>query len=107
MGVQLTHKMYMTASMGTTKSKMRIAERIEVYLDKVARGFDRKRMNAPKDIFIQVKEIPEEWIYVGMIPRPKTRLQRFLYHMIHGLAMGYPFHRVIAFSLIHTKPKAK
>ena len=60
-------------------------------------------MNPPRDVIMHLKNAPDEWLFVGFIPKPKTRLGWFMYHMIHGLAMGYPFHRVLAFSLITTK----
>ncbi|MEM7538300.1 MAG: hypothetical protein AAF639_39395 [Chloroflexota bacterium] len=80
-----------------------IAGRIEAYLNDVARGFDRKSYNPPRDIIMYIKDVPHGWVDVGMIPEPKTRLGWFMYHFIHGWAMGYPLHRVLAFSLIHTK----
>ena len=84
---------------------LNIMGRIETYLRKVARDFDRKSYNSPPDLFIYNAKIPDEWLCVGAIPTPKTRLGWFTYHMIHGLAMRYPLRSVIAFSLINTKPK--
>jgi hypothetical protein len=79
-------------------------QRIEQYLEKVARDFDRKSLNPPRELCIHPPDIPDEWISVGYIPTPKTRLGWFTYHMIHGLAMRYPLRSVIAFSLLHTNP---
>ena len=81
-----------------------INRRIEEYLERVARDFDRKALNPPREICIDWVEIPEKWISVGYIPKPHTRLGWFTYHLIHGLAMRYPLRSVIAFSLLHTKP---
>lgn len=88
-----------------SRIKIDILARIETYLDKIARGFDRKSYNAPSNIITYTVPVPKEWINVGFVPRPTTRFGRFMYHMAHGIAMGYPFHRVVAFSLINTKPK--
>lgn len=41
----------------------------------------------------------DEWLHVGYIPMPKTKLARFLYHLVHGLAMRYPLHKVLVFAL--------
>ncbi|HMN30828.1 MAG TPA: hypothetical protein PKE45_21925 [Caldilineaceae bacterium] len=41
----------------------------------------------------------EQWLPVGYIPTPRTRLGWFLYHLAHGLAMRYPFHKVIGYSV--------
>jgi hypothetical protein len=79
-------------------------QQIERYLERVARDFDRKAMNPPREICIDWVEIPDKWISVGYIPKPKTRLGWFTYHLIHGLAMRYPLRSVIAFSLLHTNP---
>jgi len=40
----------------------------------------------------------DEWIYIGHIPTPKTRLGWFVYDIIHGLAMRYRFLPVIVFA---------
>lgn len=79
-------------------------QRVEAYLEQVARGFDRKALNPPRELAIHPVDIPDEWIGVGYIPTPKTRLGWFTYHLIHGLAMRYPLRSVIAFSLLHTNP---
>ncbi len=39
------------------------------------------------------------WLRVGYIPKPSTRLGWFLYNIVHGLAMRYPFWQVVKFSL--------
>lgn len=46
----------------------------------------------------------EDWQPVGSIPRPRTRLGWFTYHLIHGLAMRYPWWKVIGFALANTNP---
>lgn len=42
-----------------------------------------------------------KWLYVGHIPTPQTTLGWFVYHFIHGLAMGYPARKVLLFSIEH------
>lgn len=82
-------------------------QHIEQYLEQVARDFNRKALNPPREICIDWVEIPDKWISVGYIPKPRTRLGWFTYHMIHGLAMRYPLRSVIAFALLHTNPYGK
>lgn len=41
----------------------------------------------------------QEWLPVGHIPLPTTRLGWFAYHLIHGLWMRYPLHKVVGFAL--------
>jgi hypothetical protein len=41
------------------------------------------------------------WLDVGYIPTPQTVLGWFIYHLIHGLVMGYPVHKVVIFSIVH------
>lgn len=45
-----------------------------------------------------------EWLPVGYIPRPTTRLGWFAYHVIHGLWMRYPPLKVLGYALGNTKP---
>lgn len=82
-------------------------QRIECYLERVARDFDRKAMNPPRELNFHPVDLPDKWISVGYIPKPRTRLGWFTYHLIHGLAMRYPLRSVIAFSLLHTNPYGK
>lgn len=84
-----------------------INRHVEAYLERVARDFDRKALNPPREICIDWVEIPDKWISVGYIPKPRTRLGWFTYHLIHGLAMRYPLRSVIAFSLLNTNPYKK
>jgi hypothetical protein len=79
-------------------------QQIEQYLRRVARQVNYKRLNPPRELCIDWVDIPDEWISVGYIPTPRTRLGWFTYHLIHGLAMRYPLRSVIAFSLLHTNP---
>lgn len=44
----------------------------------------------------------ERWLPVGYIPRPRTRMGWFTYHLIHGLAMRYRFWPVLLYSLRET-----
>lgn len=46
-----------------------------------------------------------DWQPVGYIPSPRTRFGWFVYHLIHGLAMRYPWWKVIGFALANTKPE--
>lgn len=54
--------------------------------------------------FIEMLDHPG-WIPVGYIPSPNTRMGWFFYHMVHGLAMRYPFHKVFYYSLTNTYRK--
>jgi len=45
----------------------------------------------------------DDWIGVGYIPKPKTRFGWFLYHFIHGIAMGYRFLPVLLFSITEAR----
>ena len=96
-----------TTTVKKTYFDFNIANHIEAYLNDVARGFDRKSYNPPRDIVMFLKDVPEDWVDVGMIPEPRTRLGWFLYHLVHGLVMRYPIHRVLAFALIHTNPRGR
>lgn len=40
----------------------------------------------------------EQWLHVGYIPTPTTKLGWLTYHIIHGLAMRYPLMSVIRYS---------
>jgi hypothetical protein len=40
----------------------------------------------------------ERWLMVGHVPKPKTKLGWFIYHIVHGLAMRYPLLAVIRWS---------
>lgn len=54
--------------------------------------------------FIELLGDDPAWIPVGYIPKPKSRLGWFMYHLVHGLAMKYPFHKVVYFSITNTNP---
>ena len=41
----------------------------------------------------------KEWLYVGHIPTPKTRIGWFIYNVIHGLSMRYRLLPVLSFSV--------
>lgn len=53
--------------------------------------------------FIEIMEDPE-WLSVGYIPVPRTRLGWFLYHLVHGLVMKYPAHKVLFYALNNMAP---
>lgn len=99
--------MNLTRNLKSIWDYFNIAGCIENYLREVARDFDVKSYNPPKHINFAPVNVPDEWLLVGAIPRPTTRLGWFTYHFIHGLAMRYPLRSVIAFSLIHTKRKKR
>jgi len=69
-------------------------------LKRIANGFDRESYNSPAGYYIITPDLPDEWISIGLVPKPKTQLGWFVYHMVHGLMMRYPFHRVLAFSIL-------
>lgn len=57
------------------------------------------RLNPPEDAPRR-----DEWLPVGWIPCPKTRLGWLLYHLVHGLWMRYPLHKVVGYALANTRP---
>lgn len=57
------------------------------------------RLAAPWDA-----EANDAWLPVGSIPRPRTRLGWFVYHLVHGLWMRYPLHKVLGYAFANTKP---
>lgn len=67
---------------------------------------EANRYNPPAYQMMQLEEPAryESWLPVGYIPCPRTRLGWFLYHLVHGLWMRYPLHKVLGFALAHTKP---
>ncbi|MEM7533322.1 MAG: hypothetical protein AAF639_14160, partial [Chloroflexota bacterium] len=67
-------RMSLTRISNSFWSHLNIAGRIETYLRKVARDFDAKSYNAPVGLVTYSTDIPDEWLCVGAIPTPKTRL---------------------------------
>lgn len=57
------------------------------------------RLNPPYNVGV----FPD-WLPVGHIPRPTTRLGWFAYHVIHGLWMRYPPHKVLGYALANMRP---
>lgn len=57
------------------------------------------RLNPPKDV-----DNRPEWLPVGHIPRPTTRLGWFVYHVVHGLWMRYPLYKVLGYALANSQP---
>lgn len=43
-----------------------------------------------------------EWISLGSVPTPRTRLGWFFHHVAHGLMMRYPPHKVLGWSFWHS-----
>ncbi|MEM7534030.1 MAG: hypothetical protein AAF639_17740 [Chloroflexota bacterium] len=80
---------------------------INAYLTHVSRDFDRKAMNPPAELTTFTPKTHDDWVFVGYLPKPKSRIGWFVYHMMHGLAMGYPLRSVIAFSLLNTNVSKK
>jgi len=62
------------------------------------------RLNPPDDVFDD-EAFYDAWQAVGVVPRPRTRLGWFCYHLLHGLLMRYPPHKVLGFALANTKPE--
>ena len=58
------------------------------------------RLNPPPDT-----DERDEWLLVGHIPRPRTRLGWFCYHLVHGLWMRYPLRKVLGYALANTRPE--
>ena len=50
---------------------------------------------------------PREWLLVGHIPVPRSWLGWFVYHLIHGLWMRYPIHKVVLYSLFNSTPGSR
>lgn len=71
------------------------------------------RLNPPPDIFTfdehgnlwQLLCDYPQWQPVGLIPSPRGRFGWFLYHLVHGLVMRYPWWKVIGFALANTRPQ--
>jgi hypothetical protein len=64
----------------------------------------RYRVQIVGDELVQFEEmLAGKWLYVGHIPAPKTRLGWFMWHILHGLLMRYPLHKVIGYACTHTK----
>jgi len=65
------------------------------------------RLNPPEMHYIYdhitdeviINEPDDKWLSVGFIPVPQTRIGWIVYHLIHGLAMRYPIHKVIGFAV--------
>lgn len=57
------------------------------------------RLNPPYNVGV----FPD-WLPVGHIPRPTTRPGWFVYHVIHGLWMRYPLHKVLGYALANSQP---
>ena len=80
---------------------------IEERLKKMAGDFDHNQYNPPFELRVAPIHVPEEWVFVGLVPAPKSRIGWFIYHFVHGMVMGYPFKSVLAFSLLNTNVKKK
>lgn len=42
------------------------------------------------------------WLNMGYRPRPTTWLGWFVYHLVHGLWMKYPWYKVLLFSIVQS-----
>ena len=80
---------------------------IETYLRKIARDFDGNQFNPPYELRVAPDHVPDEWVFVGLVPAPKTRLGWFVHHLLHGIAMGYPLKSIVAFSLLNTNVRRR
>ena len=63
---------------------------------------EASRLNPPEDA-----DECDEWLPVGYIPRPQTRLGWLIYHWVHGLWMRYPLLKVLGYALANTKPSSE
>jgi len=55
----------------------------------------------------ELKLEKDQWLDVGYIPTPKSRLAWFLYDLVHGLAMHIPVRKVILYSLRELKKRGQ
>jgi hypothetical protein len=60
------------------------------------------RLNPPEDAAER-----DEWLPVGYIPQPTTRLGWFAYHVVHGLWMRYPLRKVLGYAFANTQPDSE
>lgn len=44
----------------------------------------------------------DEWLGLGPAPVPQTRLGWFCHHVMHGLLMRYPWHKVLGWSFYYS-----
>ena len=44
----------------------------------------------------------DQWLRMGYVPTPTTRLGWFIYHIVHGLLMHYPLTAVLVWSWRNT-----
>jgi len=54
------------------------------------------------DLVMQVLD-DDNWLRVGYIPTPTTRIGWFCYHVIHGLWMHYPVWKVLLYAIFESK----
>lgn len=47
------------------------------------------------------ESVAEQWLPVGWIPRPRTRMGWFVYHLVHGMWMRYPLHKVLGYAVVY------
>lgn len=71
---------------------------------------DYERLNPPteslevdNEYYDRIIDDPA-WLWVGYIPTPRNRAAWFLYHVVHGLAMGYPVFKVLLYAACNTRP---
>lgn len=43
------------------------------------------------------------WVWMGYVPRPKTRLGWVVHHILHGVLMHYPLHKVLLYACLYSK----
>lgn len=75
-------------------------------------GYEANKLNPPmlatkfdNDGTWDLRVEDDKWLPVGYIPRRRTRLGWFVYHLWHGLSMHYPWYKVLIFSLLYTRPE--
>lgn len=76
---------------------------------------EQERLNPPimefaedeeGQLYHKITDDPK-WLNVGYIPTPQTSLGWFIYHLIHGLAMGYPARKVLIFAIKHASEASR
>lgn len=98
----------------TLEKQSSLESRIKTWLYYIAGNFDLHRVNPPIRAIIKDKNGKQyeellndvDWVAIGYVPRPTTRLGWFVHHIVHGLAMHYPLRCVLAFAFLNSPPGA-
>lgn len=73
--------------------------------------WEADNLNPPSDIELVMQgddiermvRYQQDWLPMGHVQIPRTRLGWFVYHVAHGLLMRYPLHKVVGFALANNK----